>query len=138
MLLKNPFLTAFIRRYAVSKAVPCLIALFRDPAEITNRPATLTASATIIGSIKDVFAPRLDQEEGAKKYSDEAALNEFKDDLLGIFTVGLKTTATIPPSLRGLDTIVQIPSYLTDEELGFIAHNINEVLESKDVSADNR
>lgn len=130
--------TPFIRKYAVSKAVPCLIALFRDPAEITNRSATLTASETIIASVKDAFVPRLNHAEDPKKYSDEAVLEEFKDDLLGIFTVGLKTTATIPPSLRGLNTIAQIPSYLTDEELGFIAHNVNEVLEAKDVSADNR
>lgn len=126
-----------MRHYTISKTVPCLIGLFRDADEITNRPATLTALETIIAAAKDVFVS--DSYQEATEYTDEKTiLNEYKDDLLGIFTIGLKTASTVPPSLKGLNTIVQIPSLLSDEELGFIVHSVNEILDSTDVSLDNR
>ncbi|GJJ11517.1 hypothetical protein Clacol_005750 [Clathrus columnatus] len=128
--------TRLIRHFTISKTLSCLIPLFRDPAEIINRPATLTALETIIAAVRTVFVPQPKEEH--RKYTDERVLDEYKDDLIGIFTVGLKTATTILPSLKGLDTLVQIPALLSDEELGFVVHSVNEVLETADISSDHR
>lgn len=55
-------------------------------------------------------------------------MSPYKDEVLGIFTVGLKTENTRRYSIDGLKGLVTTRGLLTDEELGFIVHNVNEVL----------
>lgn len=123
----HPFSPAFITRYTISQTIPHLIQLFRDPAENSSRPATLAALEAIIRALCDAFTPR----EGVdvpRSYEVERPLDCFKDEVLGAFTVGLKTGNSTSSALMGLDAMVKTPGLLTNDELGYVVHNINEVL----------
>lgn len=64
-----------------------------------------------------------------KSTSDQTTpLLPYKDQVLGVFTVGLKATSSCLPALSGLKYMVTTPDLLSDEELGFIVHNVNELL----------
>jgi DNA repair/transcription protein MET18/MMS19 len=121
------FPLAFITRYTVSKTIPHLIQLFRDPAEVSNRPATLAALETIIRALCNVFTPR-SSADTARSYEEEKPLDRFKDEILGVFTVGLKTDNSTSSALMGLDAMVKMYGLLANDELGYVVHSINEVL----------
>ncbi|KAF8587853.1 ARM repeat-containing protein [Ramaria rubella] len=123
-----------ITRYTVSQTVPHLIRLFRDPAEISNRPATLVALWTIVRSVQDLFTSG-NKPDVPRTYENERPLDPFKDEVLGVFTVGLKASSSASPALMGLDAMVKIPGLLTNEELGFVVHSVNEVLTARDESS---
>lgn len=63
-----------------------------------------------------------------RSYEEEKLLDQFKDEILGVFTVGLKTDSSTISALMGLDALVQTPGLLADDELGYVVHGINEVL----------
>lgn len=63
----------------------------------------------------------------------DVALSPYKDEVLGVFTVGLKTANTQKFALDGLKGLVTTRGLLSDEELGFIVHNVNEVLSDSGV-----
>ena len=54
-------------------------------------------------------------------------LMPYKDQVLSAFTVGLQATSSYPPALNGLRYMVTTSGLLSDEELGFIVHNVNEL-----------
>lgn len=58
----------------------------------------------------------------------EVALSPYKDEVLGVFTVGLKAPSTRKHALEGLKGMVTTRGLLADDELGFVVHNVNEVL----------
>jgi len=60
----------------------------------------------------------------------EAALAPYKDEVLGILASGLKTPSSRQPALACLLGLVSTKNLLSDEEIGFIVHNVDEVLES--------
>jgi DNA repair/transcription protein MET18/MMS19 len=112
--------------------------LFRDPAEISNRPATIAALEAIIHALCDVFAAR-EGSDATRSYEEERPLDPFKDDVLGVFTVGLKADSSASSALTGLDALVKLPGLLNHDELGYVVHSINEVLtESPESSNDVR
>ena len=111
--------------------MPHLIRLFRDPAEMTNRVATLTALEIILRAVRDVYTPR-NEINTNRSYEVEEPLNPFKDEVLGILTVGLRNPDSASPALMGLDAMVKVSGLLTNEELGFVVHSINEVLSAGD------
>ncbi|KAF8517882.1 ARM repeat-containing protein [Hysterangium stoloniferum] len=129
------FLPAFITRYTISETVPHLISLFRDPLEISNRPATLTAAENIVRAVRDVYSPRAGN-ESRRSYEIERPLDSFKDELLGIFIVGLKITGGAPPALLAIDAMVKILGLLTGDEIAFVVHSINELLVAANYSVD--
>lgn len=100
--------------------MPHLTKLFLDPNELPNRPPitallaelVVAAKGSMLNSIPDQTAP----------------LMPYKDQVLSVFTVGLKATSSYSPALSGLRYMVTTPGLLTDEELGFIVHNVNELL----------
>lgn len=55
-------------------------------------------------------------------------LAPFKDELVGVLTVALKTTPSARPALAGIKGLVETPGLLTDEEIGFVVHSVNEIL----------
>ena len=63
--------------------------------------------------------------------TDEAvpALHPYKDEVLGVLTVGLKAPDTAHAALNGVTGMVKTIGLLSDEELGFIVHNVNEILQ---------
>ncbi|KIJ55124.1 hypothetical protein M422DRAFT_23773 [Sphaerobolus stellatus SS14] len=127
--------TPFITRYTLSQTVPHLINLFRDPAEISNRPATLTALETLLRAVESLYK-ETKEKQTARSYDAERPLDPFKDEIMAVFTVGLKSPSSTPPALGGLDAIIKIQDFLTDEELGFVVHSINEVLSPSAESTD--
>lgn len=93
---------------------------------MSNRPATLTALGSILRALTDLFTGQ--KGEQTRSYGTEKPLDDFKDDTLAVLIVGLKSWNSAPPALDGLDSLITMPDFLTDEELGFVVHSINEIL----------
>jgi len=60
--------------------------------------------------------------------ADEGSLEPYKDDVLGAFTSGMKASQTRRPALEGILHLIRVPACLTSEELGFITHNMNQLI----------
>ena len=112
---------ASVARYTISQAIPHLVNLFLNPDETSTRPATLTLLSEFL--------------DAARKSSEVSSgvptppLLPFKDSVLGIYTVGLKTANTRSPAISGLKSMVRSKGLLTEQELGFVVHNLNEIIE---------
>ncbi|KAI8996433.1 ARM repeat-containing protein [Trametes punicea] len=117
--------TPSVARFTLARAVPHLVKLFLDPDELPNRAPTLRLLADLIE------AARKSATEDPEVLPDEGAvpLAPYKDEVLGVLTVGLKTPTAALPAIGGLKSMVRTVGLLTDEELGFIVHNVNEILQ---------
>lgn len=124
-------LPASVSRYTVSQAVPHLVKLFLSPDEIPNRPQILVLLADLVIAARTP-ASQEDQDKRDADSTDtaEVPLSPYKDEVLGVMTVGLKNAGSRRPALAGLKAMVTTKSLLSDEELGFIVHNVNEVLQA--------
>lgn len=60
--------------------------------------------------------------------SGEGNLASLKDETLGVFVVGLKAFPSRRSALRGLKSMVETRGLITDEELGFIVHCVDDVI----------
>ncbi|KAL4245852.1 MMS19 nucleotide excision repair protein [Abortiporus biennis] len=125
--------TPSVAKFTLSQAVPHLVKLFLNPDEAPNRAPTLRLLSDIIIAARDSTL------HNADALPDEVVvpLSAFKDEVLGVLTVGLKATSTSRPALDGLKGMVTTQGLLTDEEVGFVVHNVNELLsedEDEDVS----
>ena len=94
--------------------------LFLNPDEIQNRPPTSRLLADLVIAAQKALTK--DPE------AHSPPLAPYKDEVLGVFTVGLKNAASRSHALTGLKGMVSTTGLLTDEELGFIVHNVNEIL----------
>jgi len=119
----TPESAASVSRFTLSQAVPHLIKLFHNPDEISNRSSVLS----LLGDL--IEAARVST---VVISADEPPLANFKDETLGVFIVGLKTSNSRKQALDGLKSMVKTQSLLSDEELGFIVHNANEGLQDED------
>ncbi|KXN90718.1 hypothetical protein AN958_04003 [Leucoagaricus sp. SymC.cos] len=126
--------TPSVARYTTSQAVPHLVKLFHDPDEAGNRGPILTVLAEFTTAARDSFTKL--QSQPAKTDDDMETeitappLTPYKDEVLGVLTVGLKAASTRRPALTGLQGMVTTENLLTDEELGFVVHNVNDILEA--------
>lgn len=109
---------ASVSRYAVSKALPHLIGLFQNPDEIPNRDSVVSHLADLSEALR----------KSPLVVSGEGNLALLKDETLGVFVVGLKAFSSRRSALRGLKSMVETNGLITDEELGFIVHNVNDVI----------
>lgn len=98
--------------------------LFHNPDELPNRAPTLRLLADLIEAARKSTAedPEVLPEEG------NVPLSPYKDEVLGVLTVGLKTASALP-AIDGLKSMVRTGGLLTDEELGFVVHNVNDILQ---------
>ncbi|KAF9006023.1 ARM repeat-containing protein [Cyathus striatus] len=112
--------TPSVSRYTVSQAVPHLVRLFLNPDELPNRPAVLLLLSEFVMAARNSML------------IDDAipALFSYKDEVLGAFIVGLKNISSRQAAITGLKGMITTKSLLSDEELGFIVHNVNEVLDT--------
>lgn len=102
----------------VAKATPHIIGLFQNPDEISNRDSIASHLADISEALcKSPLAA-----------SGEGNLVSLKDETLGVFVAGLKSFSSRKSSLRGLNSMVETEGLITDEELGFVVHNVNDVI----------
>lgn len=110
-------------RYTLSQAVPHLIQLFLSPSEVSNRPPILLLLADLIIAARDSTV-QPSKDEGA------TPLIQYKDEIIGVVSVGLKAASSCLPALSVVRGLITTKSLLSDEELGFIVHLINDVLQS--------
>ncbi|KAL1941257.1 hypothetical protein VTO73DRAFT_7469 [Trametes versicolor] len=117
--------TPSVARFTLARAVPHLVKLFHNPDELPNRAPTLRLLADLIEAARKSTAedPEVLPEEG------NVPLSPYKDEVLGVLTVGLKTPASALPAIDGLKSMVRTGGLLTDEELGFVVHNVNDILQ---------
>lgn len=117
---------ASVSRFTLSQAVPHLLKLFINTDEVSNRPSILLLLSDLIAASRDSVAklPPTDTEEP------NVPLMPYKDQVLGIVTTGLKTTSSRRPALACLVGLVSTHHLLSEEEVGFIVHNVNEILEA--------
>jgi DNA repair/transcription protein MET18/MMS19 len=56
-------------------------------------------------------------------------LLQFKDEVLGVVMAGLKNASTVRPASGGIKGLLKAEDLLTDEELAFVVHSVNAVLQ---------
>ncbi|RPD59070.1 ARM repeat-containing protein [Lentinus tigrinus ALCF2SS1-7] len=124
--------TPSVSRFTLARAVPHFVKLFLDPDELPNRAPTLRLLADLIEAARESTSQDLEvlPDEGS------VPLSSYKDEVVGILTVGLKTPASAYPAIDALKSMVRTPGLLTDEELGFVVHNVNEVLQKDEDESD--
>ena len=106
-----------------------------NPDELPNRAPTLRLLADLIEAARLSTTspdPEVLPDEG------NTPLSPYKDEVLGVLTVGLKTPASAYPAIDALKSMVRTAGLLTDEELGFVVHNVNEVLQKDEDESDLR
>ena len=125
---------ASVARFTLARAVPHLVKLFLDPDELPNRPPTLWLLADLIEAARESTAqdPEVLPDEGS------VPLSPYKDEVLGVLTVGLKAPASALPAIDGLKSMVRTVGLLTDDELGFVVHNVNELLQKDEEESEIR
>ncbi|KAG8887558.1 hypothetical protein FRB98_009464 [Tulasnella sp. 332] len=111
-----------VRQFALKSAVPHLLQLFVQPDEASNRRQILSHLTALVTATEVNFSS-LDV-----AYVDEKPLDEFRDQLLGAYIGGLKTTETRVAALNGLQHMVQISGLLSADEVQYIVHQIDELL----------
>ncbi|KAL1745859.1 Dos2-interacting transcription regulator of RNA-Pol-II-domain-containing protein [Schizophyllum fasciatum] len=114
--------TPSVSRFTLSQAAPHLIKLFNTPDELSTRPAILQLLSEVIQASRD---SSLKGRDGA-----EVPLAPYKDEVLGAMTVGLKSSSSRPSALSGLTGVVTTPGLVTDDEIGFIVHNLSELVQA--------
>lgn len=120
----NHSLVASVARYTISQAVPHLCRLFHNPDEISSRPATLVLLADLISAARDSMLTEKAQDPEA-----ELPLTPYKDEVLGVFSVGLTSATTRGMALAGLKAVASTRGLLSDDELRFIVHNVDQIIE---------
>ena len=108
-------------KLAINQAITHLLGLYRDPDELVHRPQVLTLLCLIISAIE---SERMTLEQ----FGLQGLLLSFKDDVLGAFISGTKNPNSCEAALDGLKKLTKMQDALTDEELVYVVHNINEVL----------
>ncbi|KIK08924.1 hypothetical protein K443DRAFT_671974 [Laccaria amethystina LaAM-08-1] len=112
--------TPSVSRYTVSLAVPHFVKLFLNPDEAANRAPILHLLSDIVNAARDSVAGNV---------AEDVPLMPYKDEVLGVFSVGLKASSSRLPTLSGLKGLITTKTLLSDEELGFIVHNVDEIIE---------
>ncbi|CAL1714198.1 unnamed protein product [Somion occarium] len=116
--------TPSVARFTLSQAIPHFVRLFLDPDEAPNRAPTLRLLSDVVAAARDSTLKDLE----VLDEDEEVPLSPYKDEVLGVFSVGLKNSVTCKHALEGLRNLVTTHGLLSDEELGFIVHSVNEIL----------
>ena len=96
-----------------------------DPDEASNRPATLLLLSEFTEAARDY------KDRNELPLTVNPLLIPYKDEVLGVFSLGLDSTSTRNAALSGLNSMVATQDLLSNEELGFIVHNVDQVLEGE-------
>ncbi|KAF9269073.1 ARM repeat-containing protein [Marasmius fiardii PR-910] len=101
--------TPSVSRYTVSQIVPYLMKQFIKPDDVSIRPSILLLMSDVLAAAREAITHLPEGEpESPDARNVRTILTSFKDELTSVIISGLK-----------------VPSY---EELGFIVHNVNELL----------
>ncbi|KAK0501497.1 ARM repeat-containing protein [Armillaria luteobubalina] len=115
--------TPSVARYTISKTAPHLVTLFVTLEDTASRLSDLLLLSDLIAAARDSVS-NFQQSEVP-----EPPLLPYKDEVLGIVTTGLQTSSLRRPALACLLGMVSTKNLLTDEELGFVVHKADEVLQ---------
>ncbi|KAG5647524.1 hypothetical protein DXG03_009461 [Asterophora parasitica] len=115
--------TPAVLRFTLSQAVPHLVKLFLNPDEASNRAPILLLLADLTNASRESMP---------KAVADDTPIPmlPYKDEVLGAVSVGLKASPSRIPALSLLRGLVTTPNLLTDQELGFIVHSVDEVFQT--------
>lgn len=86
-----------------------------------HRPQILTLFCITITAISA-------NQTNLEKFGLQSLLLSFKDDILGAFIAGLKIPSGQEAALEGLKRLCEMREVLSDEEVAYVVHSINEVL----------
>jgi DNA repair/transcription protein MET18/MMS19 len=96
-----------------------------NPDEASNRPATLL----LLSEFTEAAGDYMDRNEVSPTV--DSLLMPYKDEVLGAFILGLNSSSSRNAALLGLNAMVATQNLLSNEELGFIVHNVDQVLEGE-------
>ncbi len=100
-----------------------------NPDEVANRGPTLRLLSDIINAARD--STQISDAETLPA-DEDIPLLPYKDEVLGVLTVGLTATPTCRQALDGLKGLVTTRGLLTNEEIGYAIHKVNELLSGKE------
>lgn len=112
----------------MAEAIPHLIGLFQNPDEIGNRDSVISHLADLSEALRNSLLV----------VGGEGNLAFLKDETLGVFVAGLKAFSSRRSALRGLKSMVEIEGMITNEELGFIVHSVDDVILDEEDDEDTR
>lgn len=95
--------------------------LFRDPGESAHRPQILTLLCITVTAISA-------NQSVLEEFGLQAVLLSFKDDVLGAFIAGLTVPGGQEAALEGLKRLCEMREVLSNEEVAYVVHSINEIL----------
>ncbi|GAA5981336.1 hypothetical protein JCM11641_005289 [Rhodosporidiobolus odoratus] len=136
-----------LARYILSVALPPLLSIYKNPDDMSLRPAVLTHISTLLAalapptptssssdsataptSITPAPAAPLFPPPSFSHSGSDAPLNPDRDDLLTLLTSSTRILSTRLAALSGLTHLIRLPSFLTPQETRFCLSAINEVL----------
>ncbi|KZV93127.1 hypothetical protein EXIGLDRAFT_768350 [Exidia glandulosa HHB12029] len=125
--------TPAVGRAVLSASITHLMTSFFSSDQATARPAILTALASLCTTVQKLY-----EQPSSRTYSSEMLLEAYKDQLLGAFTIELKNPPSTGAALSGLHQLVTIDGLFSDEEVGFVVHNLNDLLQFEEMDSETR
>ncbi|GAW05993.1 ARM repeat-containing protein [Lentinula edodes] len=116
--------TPSVSRYTVAQTAPYLVKLYAHPDNDAARPSILLLLSDLIAAARDSMAAnKVDDSDSL-----ETPLSPYKDEILSIVSSALKVSSSRDPALACLLGLVSTEKLVSDEELGFIVHSVDEIL----------
>ncbi|KAL0577529.1 hypothetical protein V5O48_004470 [Marasmius crinis-equi] len=122
--------TPSVSRYTIAQVIPYLMKQFVNPEDASARPSVLLLVSDVIAAVREAISHTPDKETSDSEQT-ETPLTPYKDELVSVVISGLKVPSCRSPAIACLLGLVSIPELLAEEELEFIVHNVNEVLEDE-------
>ncbi|KAL0953388.1 hypothetical protein HGRIS_004627 [Hohenbuehelia grisea] len=104
-------------KHAISQAIPCLVKVFLDPGEASNRPPILSLLSRLLKAVGDTEAIE-DYETGL--------LADFKDEILSIVLMGLESNPCRRYSIECLQEIIGMKELLNEDEIAYVVRSLVE------------
>lgn len=130
-----------LAHYILSLSLPQLLKVFKDPDEVALRAPVLTCISTLLAALAPPPSPSAASSPSPFTKPDllhsegQSPLEPFRDDLLSIITSGSRSTTSRSAALEGLVNLIQIPDFLSSQEVAYCVSAINDVLLSPEGEA---
>ncbi|ORY74067.1 ARM repeat-containing protein [Leucosporidium creatinivorum] len=123
-----------VAHYVLSRALPQLIAFYKDPDEVSLRAPVLTSISTLLAALAPTTTETPSSATSSTlSHTDGASpLEPFRDDLLSTFTSGSRSPASRSAALDGLVNLVRVTGFLSPPEVSYCVSAINDVLGAPD------
>lgn len=116
----------------MNESLPQLLKTLKDPDEAALKPSILGHVSTLVAGL----GPKAPSSPTAGvpliHTPPHSPLDPFRDDLLAAFASGSRQPATRAASLPGLVHLVEVPAFLTREEVSYSVSALNDVLVAPD------